>query len=148
MSYDCRSRRVLTRPPERRHLMDRQLMFRAFVIMAPVEALFSMAAFPVVLFGGGWVRGEPWDGGVVLTASGAAFAAVVLGQLATAFACRSATSELAALALFLYVPPVAAALGQAPPPVPGLVVALSAIPGVLLADWLHKRLRQRPEQTS
>ncbi|WP_309073358.1 hypothetical protein [Paenarthrobacter sp.] len=30
---------------------------------------------------------------------------------------------------------------EAPPPLPGLAVALLAIPGVLGADWLYKRLR-------
>ncbi|GAA1116767.1 cation-transporting P-type ATPase [Arthrobacter flavus] len=154
-------RRVLTRPPERRHLMDRNLMFRAFVILGPVEAIISMTAFSVVLFGGGWVRGEPWDEQLVLAASGAAFAAVVFGQLATSFACRSATvppwklgwfsnrlllwagaAELAALVLFLYLPPVAAVLGQAPPPPSGLIVAVLAIPGILIADWIYKRVRQ------
>ena len=154
-------RRVLTRPPERRHLMDRNLMFRAFVILGPVEAIISMTAFSLVLFGGGWVRGEPWDEKLVLAASGAAFAAVVFGQLATSFACRSATvppwkqgwfsnrlllwagaAELAALALFLYLPPVAAVLGQAPPPPSGLIVAVLAIPGMLIADWIYKRVRQ------
>jgi hypothetical protein len=86
----------------------------------------------------------------------------VLGQLATAFACRSATAppwkqgwftnrlllwavgaELAALALFIFVPAVATILGQAPPPPIGWIVALMAVPGVLAVDWLYKRLRHR-----
>ncbi|VXB45535.1 ATPase, P-type (Transporting), HAD superfamily, subfamily IC [Arthrobacter sp. 9V] len=153
-------KRVLSRPPEKRHLLDRQLMLRVFAVMGPTEALFAMGAFSVVLFGSGWGRGDPLDPGVLMGASGSAFTAVVLGQLATAFACRSATApawkqgwftnklllwavgvELAALALFLYVPPVAGILGQAPPPLSGFAVALLAIPGVLGADWLYKRLR-------
>ncbi|MBP2266094.1 magnesium-transporting ATPase (P-type) [Pseudarthrobacter sp. PvP004] len=153
-------KRVLSRPPEKRHLLDRQLMLRVFAVMGPTEALFAMGAFSVVLFGSGWGRGDPLDPGVLMGASGAAFTAVVRGQLATAFACRSATApawkqgwftnklllwavgmELAALALFLYVPPVAGILGQAPPPFPGFATALLAVPGVLGADWLYKRLR-------
>ncbi|MCT9868206.1 cation-translocating P-type ATPase [Paenarthrobacter aurescens] len=153
-------KRVLSRPPEKRHLLDRQLMLRVFAVMGPTEALFAMGAFSVVLFGSGWARGEPLDPTVLMGASGSAFTAVVLGQLATAFACRSATApawkqgwftnklllwaaavELAALALFLYLPPVAGILGQSPPPLPGLAVAVMAIPGVLGADWLYKRLR-------
>ena len=97
-----------------------------------------------------------------MAASGAAFTAVVLGQLANAFACRSATlppwslgwgtnkllvwavpAELAVLAVCLFVPYLAALLGQAPPTPMGLVLALLAAPAVLLADWIHKSVRGR-----
>ena len=83
-----------------------------------------------------------------MAASGAAFAAVVFGQMANAFACRSATrppwrlgwtsnrlllwavgTEAVALALFLLVPPMADLLDHAPPPCGGLLVALLAAPG-------------------
>ncbi|MGO4186596.1 cation-translocating P-type ATPase [Pseudarthrobacter sp. TAF60_1] len=152
---------VLKRAPERRHLMDRRLMFRVFCVLGPVEALVSMTAFSVVLFSGGWTRGDPQDAGLLMTASGAAFTAVVLGQLANAFACRSATqppwnqgwftnrlllwavlAELGALAVCLYVSPVSAALGQLPPPAIGFAVAVLAVPAVLAADWAHKKLRR------
>ncbi|MDR6636871.1 cation-transporting P-type ATPase [Paenarthrobacter nitroguajacolicus] len=155
-------KRVLQRPPEKRHLLDRRLMVRVFAVMGPTEALIAMAAFSTVLFGSGWARGEAWNPAVLMSASGAAFAAVVLGQLATAFACRSATAppwkqgwftnhlllwavvaELSALALFIFVPAVATILGQAPPPAVGWLVAFTAIPGVLAVDWLYKRLRRR-----
>ncbi|BCW45410.1 cation-transporting P-type ATPase [Arthrobacter sp. StoSoilB5] len=157
---------VLKRPPEKRHLLDRLLMLRVFAVMGPTEALIAMTAFSTVLFGSGWARGQSLDPGVLMSASGAAFAAVVLGQLATAFACRSATAppwkqgwftnrlllwavsaELAALALFLFVPPLAGILGQAPPTALGWLVAVLAIPGVLGVDWLYKRLRHRQSGT-
>lgn len=152
------SRGVLKRPPERRHLMDRALMFRVFCILGPVEAAVAMAAFSTVLFGGGWTRGDPHDAGLLMAASGAAFTAVVLGQLANAFACRSASlppwrlgwfsnrlllgavlAELGALAVCLYVTPLSAVLGQLPPPLPGFAVAALAVPAVFAADWLYKR---------
>ncbi|MFJ6344245.1 cation-translocating P-type ATPase [Pseudarthrobacter oxydans] len=155
-------KRVLSRPPERRHLMDRQLMVRVFCVLGPVEALVEMTAFSVVLFDGGWVRGEPPDPGLLMAASGAAFTAVVLGQLANAYACRSATvppwrlgwgsnkllawavlAELAVLAACLYLPQLAALLGQAPPPAAGLLVAALAVPAVLAADWAYKGFRGR-----
>jgi hypothetical protein len=85
----------------------------------------------------------------------------VLGQLANAFACRSATwppwkqgwftnrlllwavlAEIGALAVCLYVSPVSAALGQLPPPAIGFAVAALAVPAVLAADWAHKKLRR------
>lgn len=152
---------VLKRPPEKRHLMDRRLMFRVFCVLGPVEALMEMTAFSMVLFSGGWVRGDPQDADLVMTASGAAFTAVVLGQLANAFACRSATlppwkqgwftnrlllwavlAEIAALAACLYVVPVSAVLGHLPPPPLGFGVAALAVPAVLAADWGYKKLRR------
>lgn len=152
---------VLKRPPEKRHLMDRRLMFRVFCVLGPVEALMEMTAFSMVLFSGGWVRGDPQDADLVMAASGAAFTAVVLGQLANAFACRSATlppwkqgwftnrlllwavlAEIAALAACLYVVPVSAVLGHLPPPPLGFGVAALAVPAVLAADWGYKKLRR------
>ncbi|WP_369045342.1 cation-translocating P-type ATPase [Sinomonas sp. P10A9] len=154
---------VLKRPPERRHLMDGSLMFRVFAVLGPVEVVFEMTAFAVVLWLGGWrPGGDLPSAGVVAAASGAAFTAVVLGQLANAYACRSASwpawrlswgsnrmllwaivVELGLLALFLFVGPVARLLGQGPPPLEGFVLAALAIPGVVIGDALHKALRHR-----
>ena len=90
---------------------------------------------------------------VLATASGAAFAAVVLGQSANAFACRSTTRpvwrlprrgdpllvgavgvELLILVGMLGIPPLADLLGQRPPSLLGLAVAGCALPAVLAAD--------------
>jgi hypothetical protein len=98
----------------------------------------------------------------LLTASGAAFTAVVLGQAANAFACRSTVlpvwqvgwstnrlligavaAELAMLAVFLYVAPLANLLDQSPPSLVGFGVALLAIPAVLTADAMQKATRGR-----
>jgi magnesium-transporting ATPase (P-type) len=96
-----------------------------------------------------------------LAASGAAFTAIVLGQAANAFACRSATRpawsvdprtnpaligavavELLLLAVLLYAAPVAHLLGHAGPSVAGFIAAAAAIPAVLGADALHKCFRR------
>lgn len=155
-------KKILQRPPERRHLIDRNLMIRVFAVMGPVEALVEMTAFTVVLTAAGWhFGGGPPAVSVLMGASGAAFTAVVLAQLANALACRSATAppwklgwtsnrlllwslaaELAALAAFLFVPPVAALLGHAPPPPAGLAIAALAIPAVFAADWTYKTARR------
>ncbi|UTT68001.1 cation-transporting P-type ATPase [Arthrobacter sp. DNA4] len=154
--------RILARAPERRHLMDRQLMIRVFAVLGPVEAFMEMSAFSAVLFAGGWSRGQVPDTGLLMAASGAAFTAVVLGQLANAFACRSASlppwtlgwgtnkllvwavlAELAILAVCLFVPYLAELLGQAPPAPIGFQIALLAVPAVLVADWIHKAARRR-----
>jgi len=163
LGSEAPSKGALKRPPERRHLMDRALMFRVFGLLGPVEALMEMIAYTAVLFGAGWSPGAelpPSD--MLMAASGAAFTTVVLAQLANAFACRSATSppwrlgwftnrlllwavlaELGLLAVFLFLGPLAALLGHAPPTPGGLAVALAAIPAVLIADWLYKAARHR-----
>ena len=159
---------TLRRGPERRHLIDRTLLVRVFGVLGPAEAVVEMTAFLVALAAAGWRPGDAFPtGSALLAASGAAFAAVVFGQLANAFACRSATRppwrlgwfsnrlllwaavvELAALAGFLFVGPVARLLEHAPPPAAGLATAALAVPAVLLADHLHKVVRARRHRTS
>jgi magnesium-transporting ATPase (P-type) len=162
------SERVLAEPPLRRHLIDAPLLRRVFGVLGPTEALVEMTAFIVALMAAGWAPGDPFPTGHALAAaSGAAFAAVVIGQAANAFACRSATRwpgalgwttnplliaavaiELLALAGFLLIPPVADLLDQAVPPLAGFVVAMLAAPAVLLADAVHKHLRRRHAHAS
>ncbi|HEX5946839.1 MAG TPA: cation-transporting P-type ATPase [Acidimicrobiales bacterium] len=50
---------------------------------------------------------------------------------------------IAVFAGFLYVTPIAELLDQAPPSLPGFLVALLAIPAVLAADAIHKSWRRR-----
>jgi hypothetical protein len=102
------------------------------------------------------------SGYALLSASGAAFTAVVAGQMASAFACRSASlwpgklgwfsnrylviaifCEAAMLIGFLYISPLAKILGQAAPNTAGYVMALLAIPAVLAADAVQKRWKGR-----
>jgi magnesium-transporting ATPase (P-type) len=152
---------VLRRPPWRRHLLDRNLVRRAFAVLGPTEAAVEIAAFLVAFAVAGWRPGQAFpEGPVLLAASGAAFAAVVLGQMANAFACRSSTRpasvgwrsnrlllgavavELAALGAFLYLPPVAGLLEHAGPPVAAGLVAVAAFPAVLLVDAVDKHRRR------
>jgi magnesium-transporting ATPase (P-type) len=155
--------RMLARPPLGRHLIDTPLLRRVFGVLGPTEAVVEMSAFVVALLAAGWRPGESFPTGHALAAaSGAAFAAVVIGQVANAFACRSATRwpgalgwgtnrllvgavlvELAALAAFLLVPPIASLLDQAPPPAAAFAVAMLAAPAVLAADALQKAVRRR-----
>ncbi len=152
---------VLQQPPQRRHLIDRALLRRVFGVLGPTEALVEMLAFIAGLMTVGWRPGQGFPTGhALLAASGAAFTAVVIGQIGNAFACRSSIEwpgrlgwrsnplllgavsfELLALAVFLFVSPVASLLGQAPPPLAGALVALFAAPAVLLIDALHKHGR-------
>jgi magnesium-transporting ATPase (P-type) len=155
--------RALARPPMGRHLIDSALLRRVFCVLGPAEAAMEMTAFIVALIAAGWRPGETFPTGHALAAaSGAAFAAVVIGQMANAFACRSATRwpgalgwagnrlllaavavEAAALGAFLWIPSVASLLDHAPPPSAGVAVGLLAAPAVLAADAIHKRVRAR-----
>jgi magnesium-transporting ATPase (P-type) len=132
-------------------------------VLGPVEAFGELAAFLGVFIAAGWRPGDTFPhGSALLAASGAAFTAVVLGQVANAFACRSTVrpvwrigwatnrlllgaivAELGMLAGFLYVPPLADLLDQAPPSWVGFVVALLAIPAVLIADTAQKAVLRR-----
>ena len=156
------STNVLRRPVAARHLIDNELLHRVFIVLGPTEAFVEMSAFVVTFAAFGWVPGTEFPTGpALLAASGAAFSAVVLGQMANAFACRSTVrwagalgwtsnrlligaiiTELLALIAFLFIDPVADVLTQAPPPLEGVIVAILAIPAVLLTDTLHKYWRR------
>lgn len=157
------SPRALAQPPVGRHLLDRFVLLRAFGVLGITESVIEMVAFLAALSFTGWRPGVPWpSGSAFLSASGAAFTAVVAGQMANAFACRSATLwpgrlgwfsnrhlalailvEGAMLAGFLYILPLAKVLGQAPPTIVGYAAASLAIPAVLIADATQKRWKKQ-----
>ena len=152
---------VLERPLTGRHMIDGSLVRRVFGVLGPVEALMEMSAFLVGLWVAGWRPGEAFPSGhALMAASGAAFAAVVLGQAANALACRSATHppwqlswrsnplligaiavQILLLVGLLWIGPVARLLGHAPPPLSALALAMATMPALLLVDALHKRIR-------
>jgi magnesium-transporting ATPase (P-type) len=156
------SRNVLLRPPHGRHLLDAGILRRVFGVLGPAEAFVEMAAFLAVFLATGWRPGQVFPNATVLAAaSGAAFSAVVLGQLANAFACRSESRppwrlgwsgnrlllvavgvEFGMLAVFLLLPPVANLLGQTVPDAAGAATAALAVPAVLAADAADKWLRR------
>jgi magnesium-transporting ATPase (P-type) len=155
------SRDALHQPPRRAHLIDRGVLRRVFGVLGPAEALMEMAAFVTALLAAGWRPGALSSESTLLAASGAAVAAVIIGQAANAFACRSTRRwagaigwtgnrlllagvalELLLMVGFLFIPPLAAVLGQAPPPWQGWLVAALTAPVVLAADALDKRLHR------
>ncbi|MFO7280188.1 MAG: cation-transporting P-type ATPase [Thermoanaerobacterales bacterium] len=157
------SRGILDRPPVRGRLLDATVARRAFGRIGPLVALFTMAAFLVSFLSGGWRPGETFPGGhVAMAASGAAFMAVVLGQTANAFACRSTTRwpgalgwttnplllvaasiELCFSLVVLFVGPIADELGHADPPLAGWLVGFAAPVAVLAVDALAKSRARR-----
>jgi len=148
--------------------VDAPLLVRAFCVLGPTEAVVEIAAFVIVLSNLGW---QPSSGSpsaqVLAVASGAAFLAIVIGQSATALACRSwsrpgwrvpiRTNPLLLTALLvsggiavllLAVTPLSRLLGHAVPPIEGLFVAIAAFPASLLADAAHKAWlgRKKPSE--
>ncbi|HEX6232706.1 MAG TPA: cation-transporting P-type ATPase [Jiangellaceae bacterium] len=156
-------RHNLERPPVSGRLLNRTVARRAFGVLGPTVAAFTMIAFLVSLAVAGWRPGDPFPGGdVALAASGAAFIAVVIAQTANAFACRSSTItpqalgwtgnrlllwavsiELAIAIGLLYVDPVAGILGHTNPPLAGWLVAVGGAVAVMLVDRLDKWRRRR-----
>lgn len=143
-------------------LIDGPVARRALLVLGPTEALMSMVAFLVVLSTGGWSPGFAVSPTLLGVASGTAFATVVLGQVANAFACRSegrwvgrvgvrgnrlllyaVASEVVMLLVFVGAPPLQDLLGGHWPGALGWLLATLAIPAVLLADAAHKAWRAR-----
>ena len=157
------SEHVLERPPARGRLLDGTVARRAFGVLGPAEALIEMLAFVLTFVAAGWRPGDTFPTGTtLLAASGAAFSAVVLGQMANAFACRSRVRspfrmgwtgnkfllvavavELLILAAFLGMPALADLLDHAVPTATGWAVAALAPIAVLAADAIDKRRTRR-----
>ena len=154
---------VLDHPPATGRLLNARVAVRAFGVLGPVEALWSGAAFLVAMWVAGWRPGSPFPGGQAqLAASGAAWTALVVAQLALAFASRSLSRpvgrrgvpanrylrwavgvEAVFVAVCVFVPPVADVLGQGVPPPAGWVMVVAAVPLVVLVDHLEKRRHAR-----
>ena len=163
LGADPPSDHTLERPPASRHLLDRTAGRRAFGVLGPTEAFMAIAAFVISFVAAGWRPGQSFPTGAPLhAASGAAFAAVVLGQVANTFACRSRSQpvwripvrtnplvvvavsvEVALLAALLWIAPLAHLLDQAPPPNLGWLVALLTPVVLIFADAFDKYLRAR-----
>ncbi|HEX7096344.1 MAG TPA: cation-transporting P-type ATPase [Acidimicrobiales bacterium] len=151
---------VLDRPPVAGRLLNRTVARRAFGLLGPTEAAWSLIAFVVSFVALGWRPGDAFSDAHIPEASGAAFMAVVIGQIANAFACRSSTrwpgsvgwttnrmllfavpAGLLFSVVVLVVRPIADELGHAPPPVAGWVVAALAAPVLFAVDAVDKRRR-------
>lgn len=156
------SRHLLDGPPVGGRLMNRTVLRRAFGLLGPAIAVWSMLAFVVSLLAQGWRPGDEFGDSMVVAASGATFITIVLAQTANAFACRSATRrpdqlgwttnpllfattgiELCFALVVLLVPWFAEHLGHASPPVWGWAMALVSMPMVLAVDALDKARRRR-----
>ena len=105
--------------------MTRSLMMRAYGFLGLIEGVVALGGFFWFLLSQGWSWGKPLDWGSPLyrQATTVTFAAIVTGQIANAFACRSERlsmrelgwfdnplllwgigSEVTLLAFFIYTP--------------------------------------------
>ena len=155
------ARQGLMKGLRRRALVDRTLLGRSFGVLGATEAAMSLAAFAIVLLHGGWHWGATPVPELLATASGTAFAAIALGQMANAFACRSTRkpmwrlslrdnpwvlaavgAELLLLLGFLGVPWLAELLGGAWPSTLGWSAAMASPAAVFAVDtWTKRRSR-------
>ncbi len=89
---------VMRQPPRARHdrLLNWPLVARAYLFLGVIEAAAAMAAFFLVLNGGGWRYGEilsPLDP-LYLQATTATLTAIIVMQAMNVFLCRSGTESI------------------------------------------------------
>jgi magnesium-transporting ATPase (P-type) len=155
------SRRIMSGRVRRRSLIDGRLLGRALLVLGVTEAVCALTTFVAVLSSRGWTWGATPAASILTIASGSAFAAIALGQMANAFACRSetqpvwrqrlgtnrlligaVTAELVLLGVFLGFPPLARLLGGSWPSALGWALAFCAVPIVIIVDASYKALRR------
>lgn len=158
---------VMDRPPREKkaRLLDRHVLGRAFGFLGPVEAALAIMLVPLgaFLFFGWPAEPLPTSGLERDTLSAMVFAAIVTMQMANAFECRSTPASLftigplsnrlllsavlveaLALLAFIYLPPLAEALGQQPLQASQWLPVL-ATPWLLLgAEEARKGVARRP----
>lgn len=155
---------LMARPPRsmRDHLVDRQLLVRAYAIQGVVEGIATMAAFYFYFWTNGY-WGQwfdlPGSGPIYFSAAAMALGAVVCGQIGNLFAHRSQTVsafriplfnnrliwigigvELLLLVAMIYIPVLQGIFGMAPFAWPYWFFLFAWTPIVLLVDDVRKLL--------
>jgi magnesium-transporting ATPase (P-type) len=150
-----------------RSLIDGRLLRRALLVLGATEAVCALTTFVAVLYSRGWTWAAISAPSTLALASCSAFAAIALGQMANAFACRSETqpvwrqklrtnrlligavaAELLLLGIFLGFPPLARLLGGFWPTMLGWTLAFCAVPIMVLVDASYKALRRSHSRES
>jgi calcium-translocating P-type ATPase len=98
---------LMERPPRRRSegVIQRSLLFRAWVFLGLIEAALVMAGFFYVLLQAGWSPGDDVDAGsplhdAYLQATTMTFAGIVACQVGTAIAARTERASLRSVGFF------------------------------------------------
>ena len=154
------NRRIMSGRVRQRSLIDGGLLRRALLVLGVSEAVCALTTFVAVLSSRGWTWGSTPPASTLAIASGSAFAAIALGQMANAFACRSETQPvwrqkvgtnrllIAAVAAELVLlgvlgfTPLARLLGGSWPSTLGRALAFCAVPIVIIVDASYKALRR------
>jgi magnesium-transporting ATPase (P-type) len=155
-------RRIMSGRVRKRSLIDGRLLRRALLVLGVTEAVCALTTFVAVLYSRGWTWAAIPAPTTLAIASGSAFAAIALGQMANALACRSETqpvwrqklgtnrllvgavaAELLLLGIFLGFPSLAGLLGGSWPTTLGWTLALCAVPIMVLVDASYKALHRR-----
>jgi magnesium-transporting ATPase (P-type) len=162
---------LMERPPRPRSegVIQRSLLFRAWIFLGLIEAALVLAGFFYVLLSAGWSPGDPVGSGSplhesYLRATTMTFAGIVVCQIGTAVAARTEhaslrsigffsnrlllwaiASEIVFLAALVYVPALQDVFGTAPLG-PAELAILACFPFVVWgADELRRYLARRRE---
>jgi len=158
---------IMKRPPrsQKERLVTGRLLLRAQVFLGSIQATAAMAAFYFLYWSHGWRPGMPMDdsGPLWVLATTMTFGAVVTTQIGNGFAQRSnvqsifkigffsnrfllwgIASELAVLAILVYVPALHGVFNTGPLTLwPDWAFLLALTPTLLIADEIRKFVVRR-----
>ena len=161
---------TMDRPPRKLsdHLISRQLLVRAYLVLGPVQALASMSAFYLYYwtngYAGQWLN-LPAEGPIYRSATAMALAAVVFTQIGNLFTMRSTTrsafkmpmfsnpmiwigilSEVLVILAIVYVPFMQDFIGTGPFEAKYWLYHILWIPSLPLVDSIWKAVQNRKEK--
>lgn len=157
---------IMKRPPRsnKERLVDKQMLFRAWVFLGLIEAVLVMGGYFWVLYSGGWHWGETLeaDNTLYLQATTMTLAGIVATQVGTAFACRTnrvsvftvgfwsnrwllwgVLFEVVLTVLIVYVPPLQKVFATAGLSWHQWAVLVTFAPIMFLSDELRKMFSRR-----
>ncbi len=161
---------LMDRPPRdlKEHVINRSLLFRAYLFLGLIQGLGAMAAFYFMYWTNGywgqWVD-LPSTGSLYHAATAMALAAVVTTQIGNLFAQRTERqsffktpffnnrflwvgilSELAIVSILIYTPLFQPLFGTASFPLGNWLFLFALTPALLLADEVRKALGRKKER--
>ncbi|MBI5871234.1 MAG: cation-transporting P-type ATPase [Actinobacteria bacterium] len=157
---------IMKRPPRssKERLVNKQMLFRAWVFLGLIEAVLVMGGYFWVLYSGGWHWGETLeaDNTLYLQATTMTWAGIVATQVGTAFACRTnrvsvftvgfwsnrwllwgVLFEVVLTVLIVYVPPLQKVFATAGLSWHQWAVLVTFAPIMFLSDELRKMFSRR-----
>ena len=121
--------------PQSEPLLTVPVALRAYLFLGPIEAAAGMAAFFLVLIGGGWRYGDQlaWSDPLYLRATTACLSALIVMQVVNVFLCRSAVRSVFSMRPF-----------DNPLIVWGVVVEIALLLAANYAPWANALLSTLP----